>query len=61
MAACVFVWCKTTEEWLPFSILATVKTSMTSILVWGLMFYNGVDPLIAHSWTKGCPLACIKG
>ena len=41
----VLVWCKTTEEWLSPCILATVKTSKTSILVWGLMSYNGVGPL----------------
>ena len=42
----VFVWCKTTEEWLPCCILATIKTSKTSILLWDLMSYNGVGPLI---------------
>ena len=43
---CVFVWCKTTKEWLPCCIFATVKTNMTPILVWGSMSYNGVGPLI---------------
>ena len=42
----VFVWCKTTEEWLPCCILATVKTSETSVMVCGSIAYSVIGPLI---------------
>ena len=42
----VFVWRKSTEEWMPTCTLGTVKTGEASIMVWGCMSYNGVGPLV---------------
>ena len=42
----VFVWQKSTEEWMPTCTLHTVKTGEPSIMVWGCMSNNGVGPLV---------------
>ena len=42
---CVFVWRKSTEEWLPCCTLGTVKTGEPSLMIWGSMSYDGVGPL----------------
>ena len=41
----VFVWRKSTEEWLPFCTLGSVKTGDASIMAWGTMSHDGVGPL----------------
>ena len=41
----VFVWRKSTEEWLPCCTLGSVKTGEASIMVWGAMSYDGGGPL----------------
>ena len=38
---CVFVWRKSTEEWLPCCTLGTVKTGVLTVI----MSYDGVGPL----------------
>lgn len=38
----VFVWRKSTEQWLPCCTLGTVKTGEASIMVWGCMSYDGL-------------------
>ena len=42
----VFVWRKSTEEWMPTCTLGTVKTGEPSIMVWGCMSNDGVCPLV---------------
>ena len=42
----VFVWQKSTEEWMPTCTLGTVKTGEPSIMVWGCMSNNGVGQLV---------------
>ena len=42
----VFVWQKSTEEWMPTCTLRTVKTGEPSIMVWGCMSNDGVGPLV---------------
>ena len=42
----VFVWRKSTEEWMPTCTLGTVKTGEPSIMVWGCMSNDGVGPLV---------------
>ena len=41
----VFVWRKTTEEWLPVCTLGTVKQGEAAIMIWGAMTSSGVGPL----------------
>ena len=41
----VFVWRKSTEEWMPCCTLDSVKTGEASIMVWGSMSYDGIGPL----------------
>ena len=42
----VFVWRKSTEEWMPTCTLGTVKTGEPSIMVWGCTSNDGVGPLV---------------
>ena len=42
----VFVWRKSTEEWMPTCTLGIVKTGEPSIMVWGCMSNDGVVPLV---------------
>ena len=42
----VFVWRKSTEEWMPTCTLGTLKTGEPSIMVWGCMSNDGVGPLV---------------
>ena len=41
----VFVWRKSTVEWLPCCTLGSVKMGEASIMVWGAISYDGVGPL----------------
>lgn len=56
----LFVWRKSTEEWLPCCTLGTVKTGEASIMVWSCMSYDGVGPLItvegSVTGTKYCKI-----
>ena len=50
---CVFVWRKSTEEWLmPCCTLGTVKTAEPSLMIWGCMSYDGVGPLAIVNGAK---------
>ncbi len=42
----IFVWRKSTEEWMPTCTLGTVKTGEAWIMLWGCMSYEGVGPLV---------------
>ena len=42
----VFIWRKSTEEWMPTCTLGTVKTGEPSIMVWGCMSNDAVGPLV---------------
>ena len=45
MHGCLFVWRKSTEEWLLCCTLGTVKTGETSHTIWGCMTRDAVGPL----------------
>ena len=51
---CVFVWRKSTEEWLPCCTLGTVKTGQPSLMIWVCMSYVGVGPLAIVNGSVTC-------